>query len=457
MNDKQASVDKAFDKTKFNLEVVFDKAWGETSRKKEYGLLMAGISTLGFGSVAGAFFPGYLIAQYGSYAIGILTIIMHYLDRSNTNWDKLFKNTGMYVKTEEKDLFPNLVKKKKTEYGYLLQFQYLEGITTDKFIKNQMAIEQMLNSKIDISYHNKFIFVKVYEKPLKSNCPFEKVNIKGALSLTLGYSYKGLETIDISKGEPHCLIAGETGSGKSTLLRGILTNIVLNYNPNDLELHLIDLKEGVELGIFRKCGIVKSFSKNREEAEKSLYKLLAEVKRRYNLFYSKDCVDITEYNKRFKRKALNRKLVVIDEFSLLANEKSSINAMKELAAIARACGVHLLICTQRPSAKVIDGDIKANIPLVVGLKTMNELNSRVIIDEKGLEELKGQGHGIIRACGNKTEFQSMNIPPGQARDLLKPYYIKKDEEVKFIPKVTRVEKKKTGEVIDFDFLNKIRG
>lgn len=450
------SIADAFNSTGVNLEEAFDKAFQGYDKKPEYGLLMAGMSSLVFGSTIAEVLSSSSIVSIGFQTIGIGSILLHYLSKFDTKWEKLFKNTGLYIKGEDKDVFPNLVSKKKTKYGYLLQFQCLEGITSNKFIKNQLAIEEMLNCKVDISYHNNFIFIKVYKKPLKTNYPFEKIKINGALTLTLGYSYKGLEAVNLSKGEPHCLIAGETGAGKSTLLRGILTNIVLNYDPKKLEIHLIDLKEGVELGIFKKCGIVKSFSKNKDEAEKTLYRLLAEVKRRYNLFYVNDCVDIVEYNKKFKRKKLNRKLVVIDEYSLLKNEKNSTSVINELAAIARACGVHLILCTQRPSAKVIDGDIKANIPLIIGLKTMNELNSRIVIDERGLEDLRGHGHGIIRANGEKIEFQSMNISPGTARDLLKPYYKKEIIRIEKV-KVNQVKPKNTGEVENFDFLKVLKG
>ncbi|MBS4538233.1 DNA translocase FtsK [Clostridium sp. D2Q-11] len=223
-------------------------------------------------------------------------------------------------------------------------------------------------------------------------------------------------------------MAGETGSGKSTLLRSIITNLILNGKYNRYELHLIDLKNGAEFNVFRKSKYVKSFSRTIEDAEKILNKLIIEVDDRYDKFFKNDCVDIQEYNKKYRSK-MKYKIIIIDEFADLQNEKDSIQILETLAAKARACGIHLIISTQRPDAKVLNGRIKANVPSVIGLKTMNEINSRIIIDHSGLEELKGMGHGIYK-FDKEIEFQSMNISSGTARDLIKHTYINKKEENK---------------------------
>ena len=127
--------------------------------------------------------------------------------------------------------------------------------------------------------------------------------------------------------------------------------------------------------------------------------------------------------------------------------------IETLAAKARACGIHLIISTQRPDAEIINGRIKANIPCVIGLKTMNGLNSRIIIDEEGLEQLRGRGHGMLK-YGDVTEFQSMFLTTNQARDLIKHTYIKEDAIITKT-KVTRIEK--IGEVEDFSFLKVLEG
>ena len=370
-------------------------------------------------------------------------IYLYFVYESLHRFKVLFENCNL----KKGEMLPEFREKKKTSYGYSLRFSLPVGLSTEDFSRHQTAIEQYLNHKIRIKYHSKNVIIEVYEKELETEYAFTPIKTRGILEFPVGYSFGGkVERVDLAENGPHMIIAGETGSGKSTVLRSIITNLMLT-NAN-IKLHLIDLKKGAEFNIFRKCGIVESFSRDREEAEKTLYKISKEVDRRYNLFFENDVVDIKEYNQKSKGKKLNYQLVIIDEFADLQNEKGSISIVEELAAKARACGIHLIVSTQRPDAKILNGRIKANMPVVLGLKTMNELNSRIIIDSQGLELLRGKGHGILK-CGKEIEIQSMNIRPHEARDLLKHTYIEKKE-------ATFTPKEKAGEVKSFDFLKVIK-
>lgn len=356
--------------------------------------------------------------------------------KNSSDFDKLFKAKNICVKIDKKEYYPKIVNKQKTSYGHLLRVKNPIGISSEDLIKHQVQIDEMLNSRTGIYYDNGYTYIKVYESDLENEYDFEKVSAKG-LKLLFGHSINGMEYVDLANGEPHCLIAGETGSGKSTLLRGIITNLILN-NDKNLEIHLIDLKGGVELGLFKDCKIVKSFSRDTEEATETLNMIFKEVYRRYDLFAQKDCVSIDEYNKLTKHK-LKRSLVVIDEFAELA-DKDNINLIARLAALSRACGIHLLISTQRPDKDVLNGRIKANVTVVAGLKTKDSLNSRIILDESGLERLRGKGHGLLKCGGNTIEFQAMNISTKEAKELITPY-----KEVKK-PKLTLVENKDVFEI-----------
>src|SRR5699024_7353304 len=141
-----------------------------------------------------------------------------------------------------------------------------------------------------------------------------------------------------------------------------------------------DLKGGVELGLFEHCKQVISFSEDVESTVIRLKEIVEEVERRYRLFRRHECVNLEEYNKKFKRNKLKKRLVVIDEFAPLSKDKDAIKVMTHLASQVRACGISLLITTQRPSAKILDGDIKANFNVVLGLKAKDVTNSRIIID-----------------------------------------------------------------------------
>ena len=98
--------------------------------------------------------------------------------------------------------------------------------------------------------------------------------------------------------------------------------------------------------------------------------------------------------------------------------------MEEIAAKARACGIHLIISTQRPDHIVLNGRIKANVTTILGLKTTNEANSRIIIDKDGLETLRGKGQGIFKK-GSETLIQCPYLSVEKARELLHHTYVKR--------------------------------
>ena len=354
------------------------------------------------------------------------------LIKGSSDFDKFFQAKKLCVKIKNKEYYPKVVNKQKTTYGYLLRIKMPVGLSSEDLIKSQVAINEMLCARTGIYFDNGYTYIKVYISNLESEYDFEQVKYKG-LKLLFGYTMNGIEYIDLSKSSPHCLIAGETGSGKSTLVRSMLTNLILNNDLSNLELHLIDLKRGVEFSIFKDCNMVKSFAKDIDGATNTLQMAISECERRYDLFEENECVDIQEYNNLGKER-LKRWLLVIDEFAEMTTDKENIDIICRLAAISRACGIHLLLCTQRPDKDVVNGRIKANITLVAGLKTKDSTNSRIIIDESGLESLRGQGHGLLKANGDTVEFQAMNLTPNEARRLVKPFKIKRTKAKTIIQK-----------------------
>lgn len=404
--------------------------------KKEFDLdvtltaVVGGVAIAKLGDMEGL---GYVVA-----GIGCISTMLE-ARRLFNPYKALFDNLGLKVGNQ----IPRYIRKRKTEYGYVITFSLPYGLSTDDFEKKKLAIEQYLNKRIEISYNNYRVFIKVFEIGLKANQDYIFIDTKGITEFPIGVTYGGkVITIDLEE-VVHVLIAGETGSGKSTILRVILTNLIKSNKK--ISLYLVDLKNGAEFNVFRKCKMVKDFAKNITEAEKVLSNLLAEVDRRYNLFYEYEVVDIKEYNKLKNIKRLDYKILVVDEFADLQSEKGSISIIETLAAKARACGIHLIIATQRPDAKILNGRIKANVPCIVGLKTMNGLNSRIIIDSEGLEKLRGKGHGILK-YSDTTEFQGFYLSVTDARDLVKNSYEEKKK------KVDKVE-----EIKDFGFLQVLEG
>lgn len=358
--------------------------------------------------------PLYGAAMFVAGGVGIAYEAMTY-----SKFDKIFKSLKLGIG----ESYPIKKRMSSKEDYDLYEFTLPAGMSVEDFEKKHDAIEQYVGKRIEIAYGFKNLLIRVYTKDLPDVWKYEPIKVKGSVGLLIGCDRQCKPvTIDLGDGEPHLLIAGETGSGKSTVLRSIITNIILTAN---VDLYLIDLKRGAEFNLFRKCRQVKAFARTEEEAENLLRDVSAEVDRRYDLFFENDCIDIKHHQSKHPENALRYQVVIIDEFADLMYEKESISLLEGLAAKARACGIHLIISTQRPDAKVLSSRIKANVPVVLGLKTMNETNSRIIIGDKGLEKLRGKGHGLLHH-GDLTELQCPLLSAEDAVELLKPYYRKEE-------------------------------
>lgn len=419
-------------------ELIKDGALG-----KCIAIIVGGITLVKIGEINSIGLESAKMLGYGISALGgIAATTVGY--KLFNPYMRLFEN----LKLEKGEQLPKYKGKRKTDYGYCLTFSLPTGLSTDDFKKHQLAIEQNLNKRIDISYRNHRVFIRVFEKELEELIPYEFVETKNPLEFAIGKVFGGkVITLDLEK-VVHLLIAGNTGSGKSTLLRSIITSFILS--GIGVELYLIDLKNGAEFNVFRKCKHVKRFSKDIATAYGVLMELSEEIDRRYDLFYENDVVDIREYNKLKGMKKLSYKVLVIDEFADFKKEKDHLDMISTLAAKARACGIHLIISTQRPDRFILNGQIKANIPCAIGLKTLNEVNSRIIIDQGGLEKLRGKGNALL-SYGDLTEFQGMLITNEQARDLVKHTYI--ETPIKACNPIEQLDEPK--EIEDFEFLEKL--
>lgn len=197
---------------------------------------------------------------------------------------------------------------------------------------------------------------------------------------------------------PHLLIAGATGSGKSVCVNSLISSILYRRSPKEVRLILVDPKI-VELRVYN--GIPHLLTPVITEPKKTIKALefcLYEMDRRYKLLNALAVRNITAYNKKIidlklARERLPYIVVVIDEFADLMTTvgKELETLLARLAAMARAVGIHLVLATQRPSANVITGIIKSNIPTRIAFMVASQIDSRIIIDETGAEKLLGKG------------------------------------------------------------------
>ncbi len=196
---------------------------------------------------------------------------------------------------------------------------------------------------------------------------------------------------------PNLLVAGSTGSGKSSCINAFLTGILLHSSPEDVRLILVDPKI-VEYYAYKGIPhLLMPVINESKQAVGALNWAICEMQRRYRIFEESAVRDIKEFNEKYKNdpefERMPRILIVIDELAELmmvaAGEVET--CISRIAALARAAGIHLLIATQRPTADVITGIIKANIGSRIAFAVTSGIDSRSILDHFGAEKLLGRG------------------------------------------------------------------
>jgi len=223
-------------------------------------------------------------------------------------------------------------------------------------------------------------------------------NHKSKIAVTLGKSISGENIICDLHEMPHLLIAGTTGSGKSVCIDSMLVSLLYRAKPDEVKLMLIDPKI-VELAPFNGIPhLVVPVVTEPNKAAVALAWAVNEMNNRYNKFAEEGVKDLLSFNESVKFKGENDRVmpemvIVIDELAdlIMASKNQVEDSICRLAQKARAAGMHLVIATQRPSTDVITGVIKANVPSRIALSVSSGVDSRVIIDMTGAENLLGKG------------------------------------------------------------------
>lgn len=222
-------------------------------------------------------------------------------------------------------------------------------------------------------------------------------NYKGGLYFALGKDIDGnCFYADLTE-FPHCLIAGGTGSGKSVCLNTMLISLVYKYSPDDLRIILVDPKR-VEFGKFKELPhlLTPKIYNTPKESLGILKWLVDEMTRRYGILEKNFVNNISSYNEIVGDSGEKMPYIVtiIDEVGdIMVSEQAKEFESLVLTLIqkARACGIHLILATQRPSVDVITGTIKANLPTRIAFAVTAGVNSKIILDSLGAEDLLGMG------------------------------------------------------------------
>ena len=273
-------------------------------------------------------------------------------------------------------------------------------------------------------------------RELLSNNNFKNTSHK--IPLCIGKDISGnIEVIDLSK-TPHLLVAGTTGSGKSVFINTLLASILYKFSPEELRLILIDPKM-LELSVYNDIAhLLTPVVTEPKKAIIALKWVCKEMERRYSLMNEENTRSLEGYNQKSMEK-LPYIVVFIDEMAdlMMTAGKEVEHYVQRLAQMARACGIHLVMATQRPSVDIITGSIKANFPSRISFQVASKYDSRTVLGEIGAEQLLGNGDMLMsQNGGNIIRYQSAFISDNEVNKLIKE--IKKSQTVKYLDELEEI-------------------
>jgi len=275
-------------------------------------------------------------------------------------------------------------------------------------------------------------------KELLGSDNFKKASHK--IPVCIGKDISGnIEVIDLSK-SPHLLVAGTTGSGKSVFINTLLASILYKFSPEELRLILIDPKM-LELSVYNDIAhLLTPVVTEPKKAIIALKWVCKEMERRYSIMNEEGTRSLEGYNEKSQEK-LPFIVVFIDEMAdlMMTAGKEVEHYVQRLAQMARACGIHLVMATQRPSVDIITGSIKANFPSRISFQVASKYDSRTVLGEIGAEQLLGNGDMLMSKNGSSLiRYQSAFISDNEVNKLISQ--IKKSQKVNYLDELEEVIK-----------------
>ena len=275
-------------------------------------------------------------------------------------------------------------------------------------------------------------------KELLSNQNFKSTTHK--IPICIGKDISGnIEVIDLSK-TPHLLVAGTTGSGKSVFINTLLASLLYKFSPSQLRLILIDPKM-LELSVYNDIAhLLTPVVTEPKKAIIALKWVCKEMERRYSMMNEEGTRNLEGYNQKASEK-LPYIVVFIDEMAdlMMTAGKEVEHYVQRLAQMARACGIHLVMATQRPSVDIITGSIKANFPSRVSFQVASKYDSRTVLGEIGAEQLLGNGDMLMTKNGaNLIRYQSAFISDNEVNKLI--LEIKRSQKVEYLDELDEIIK-----------------
>lgn len=309
---------------------------------------------------------------------------------------------------------------------YSIYYKILNTVKTRKLLSLQNDISFLIGVKkvkIEISDNANTICIRVpkaerdtaYFKDIVEQQCYKENNAE--LKVVLGQNTDGEIIIKDLVDMTHLLIAGQTGSGKSVFLNTVIASIINNKNTDFI---MVDTKK-VELSVYHNLNsLLFPVCTNCEQTIVALNWVVTEMTKRYSLFEKNGVRNIKEYNELHKKK-MNRIVIIVDELAdlMMTSTKEVEGLICRIAQLSRASGIHLVIATQRPSHEILTGLLKANLPTRIAFAVNTKVNSRVILDRNGAEELLGKGDMLfLNGNGDIERLQSTFITTEEVIELV---------------------------------------
>lgn len=285
----------------------------------------------------------------------------------------LFSSRRMVIDSKSKPEYPMISKEYRDEDDGMIFIFKNPGIPLAKWESSKASLESSLQSKInDVNFYKGnpgLVYIKIGGAETPHLLPYSSSLLEGIekTKVVVGADKKGSIAHNF-KSIPHLLIAGTTGSGKSVVLRGIAYQCITHL---DGLLWTIDFKGGIEFTSFEPMGVVCLWE--RKQVAKLFERMMKEHYARIELFKASGVKNIDEYNEKHPKKTLKRCFIAVDELAEMTDKQSLpedeievtqfiVGKMAQIARLARATGIHLILATQRPDANVVTGQIKTNVP-----------------------------------------------------------------------------------------------
>ncbi|HWK24039.1 MAG TPA: FtsK/SpoIIIE domain-containing protein [Ureibacillus sp.] len=306
-----------------------------------------------------------------------------------------------------------------------IKFADLKTLKFDKTIISQLQDlwrNKLTEQKeIELDYDG-LLIIRVYDKPLPSKIDWDEILLKPkSWSVPIGYTRKG-DTIchDFDKSK-HLIIAGATGYGKSAILKLIVTTLI-DQQPENVELSLIDLKGGSAFHRFRNCKQVKYYSREPKGAQEVLESIQRDMNESFEKVVDNGYEDVKEAGIK------KRHFIIIDEAADLAEYSDATDVITDIARRGRSAGYYLIFCTQYPTAQTISSQTKRNIIARLCYVVDTDTASRVVLDEGGADKLPDiPGRGIYKNTIKRYIVQSPFISNETIHQRIEPYIIEKKE------------------------------